>query len=111
MSAGISLMYRLSGGCRIGSACSGCRYLAKSESVTGFGKACGMSAEYRCRKHPESESHYWKDSYMACKYFRKATAVTVKEEDPKPKVRRKKTKKEVIACRVTEEQSGQYTFA
>lgn len=67
MSAGISYMYRKSGGCDWKHRCMDCKYMAISESRS-FGK---KDEVYRCTKHPGKESSdRWKPGYTACRYWK-----------------------------------------
>jgi len=76
MCAGISLMYKVSGGCRIGKQCVDCAYLQTGKETRGFGgrrRGKISSAEtYRCERHPGEEDgsfHLWSPKHTACKYF------------------------------------------
>lgn len=67
MSAGISLMYKATGGCdkkrRI---CSSCRYYQAEYTKDGR----KILRSY-CVKHPSHEEHAnWKGTYLACKGFK-----------------------------------------
>lgn len=90
MSAGISYMYKASGGCCINERCMTCDYLRSMEETSGFGKAKGRAETYSCMKHEDTESGAnWKPEYTACKFYIKAGTQTVFRE---------------------EESSGQYSF-
>ena len=60
MSAGISEMYRQSGGSSSFNECGTCRYYAVDEDKIP-----------RCKLHPFSKEHIWRDDYVACGYFEK----------------------------------------
>lgn len=61
MSAGISEMYRQSGGCSREHSCGECTYIRAEEE--------GRRTIYRCGLHPFSFEHRWKEGYMACKFY------------------------------------------
>ncbi len=67
MSAGISTMYRMSGGCTVTKRCTDCRYLEEESERVRFGKT---HEYYRCEKHPDRErTPDWKPTYTACRYY------------------------------------------
>lgn len=63
MSAGISLMYKNSGGCDKDNICGKCGYLETNKTKAG--------AFYYCTFHRNitGEDHLWKTSFMACRNF------------------------------------------
>ena len=75
MSAGISVMYRMSGGCNVKKRCHDCKWLnavARGEYVWKSGSTFKENNEtyFECGKHPDKEGRkYWKETYTACKYF------------------------------------------
>ena len=70
MSAGISVMYRMSGGCNVKKRCHDCKWLAKDEESYGFGVSRKVLEGYECKRHPVEESGKgWKKEYTACKFF------------------------------------------
>lgn len=79
MSAGISYMYKLSGGCEVMKRCHNCAYLAEDFENRGFGRRTGRSASmYECRKHPdETARKNWKETYTACQFFEEVKEKTV----------------------------------
>ena len=66
MSAGISLMYKKSGGCVIMKRCATCGHLGQDETKRGFSKRTDIS--YYCGKHPD-KAIGWKPGYTACRYY------------------------------------------
>jgi len=73
MSARISRMYKLSGGCKTGRSCKECRYYAESKVTP---------RTYICKKH-EEEDTLWVGRWTACKWFKnpiKKRATKYKEE-------------------------------
>ena len=76
MSAGISLMYRLSGGCDRHHICGECERFIVIEGDDSFGRGvvkhcCGRHSE--CVSSDGEAPRLWKASYMACKYFAERT--------------------------------------
>ena len=70
MSAGISLMYKVSGGCEVMKRCADCRYLEEESEKVRFGKTHEF---YRCMKHPDLDrTPDWKPTYTACHYHDEA---------------------------------------
>ena len=70
MAAGISLMYRLSGGCEVMKRCADCGYLEEASEGKQFGRE---RKYYSCRKHPDGERPPdWKPTYTACQYHTEA---------------------------------------
>ena len=97
MSAGISLMYRLSGGCEAGRTCGECGFYEAVKGSVSFGKGTSVN-RYICSIHPEIETAPdWKSGYMACKRFCERWQ----------KVRTSRKKKEAYK---TEEGTGQLAF-
>lgn len=74
MCAGISYMYKMSGGCEVMKRCADCGYLEADKENRGFGKRSGVTAEsYRCSRHPVYEgSLNWKPTYTACHFHTEA---------------------------------------
>lgn len=71
MSAGISLMYKMSGGCTVMKRCADCIHLKRDNAVSlkdTFGKKSHKEV-YRCMKHPEYMEHEWEPRSTACHYF------------------------------------------
>lgn len=75
MCAGISYMYKQSGGCVVMKRCADCGYLKADKENRGFGRRSGKTAEsYRCSKHPVYEASLgWKPNYTACQFHTEAT--------------------------------------
>lgn len=72
MSAGISMMYRDSGGCDYRHRCHECWYFRTEKS--------GQHLKYFCQAHPFG-GEGWKGDYMACKTFlEREKDISVKEE-------------------------------
>lgn len=119
MSAGISLMYRLSGGCAYTHSCESCGYLclASGEETSSFGKR--SSSTYYCDRHPEKKSP-WKANYLACRYYRdqKDQESVIYQELKKNSVSmgkrktttRKKHKGATAMPVFCETETGQYSF-
>lgn len=82
MSAGISYMYRTSGGCTVMKRCHGCRWIKEDEERSGFGRRTGKTVErYECLKHPDDTGRKnWNKNYTACKYYEEPNVKTVYAE-------------------------------
>lgn len=63
MAAGISFMYRHSGGCEKDNICAKCGYLETEQLRT--------KKQFRCALHRNitGENQIWKGSYVSCKRF------------------------------------------
>lgn len=71
MSAGISTMYKLSGGCVVMKRCADCAYLEEETEAVRFGRKHKC---YRCKKHPAADRYPdWKPNYTACQYHEEAS--------------------------------------
>ena len=79
MSAGISYMYKASGGCRVMKRCHDCKWLSVDEMSVGFGKKSGRTEErYECTHHPDKEARKnWKETFTACKFFEEPSEKTI----------------------------------
>ena len=82
MAAGISYMYRISGGCEVMKRCHGCKYLVEDDESYGFGKSRKVLEGYECTKHPvKGSGKNWKKEYTACGFFEEPSVRTVFAEE------------------------------